>query len=398
MRKILDTAERLFIEKGYERTSLQDIITETGLSKGAIYHHFTSKEGIFYSVCDRIGQRNGEALSRVRDNPSLNGLEKLRAMFKASLQPERQAKMFCMMPYLMDNAKFLATELRSIFTEVVPFFVEPIIRQGMADGSIRTEHPKELAEAMIILADGWINPIIQPTTPEEIRACRGSSFQVPPTLAVLNRALQEDRYHAIGVVGTPCKTLAVYKMKANPLPENDNHAGNIGMVFGLFCGWGLDWDGLNALAAKHADPAKVSHMDIPPSKYHSLELREDGETVSVNLDEVTPLVRSGCRYCADMTAEFADLSIGGARSAGGWEVDKGWNQIIVRSEKGEALLKLAQEKGVLEFKEAMEGGLEKLKKASLGKRRTAVKNLRELTGKAEDLGYLNPSRELFQDL
>ena len=170
MRKILDTAERLFIEKGYDRASLQEIIQETGLSKGAIYHHFASKEEILYAVCDRIGRRNGEVQSRVRDDPSLNGLEKIRAMFKASLQPERQAKMFCMMPYLMDNAKFLATELRSIFTEVVPSFVEPIVRQGMADGSIRTEHPKELAEAMIILADGWINPIVQPTTPEEIRA------------------------------------------------------------------------------------------------------------------------------------------------------------------------------------------------------------------------------------
>ena len=170
VRKILDTAERLFIEMGYDRASLQEIIDETGLSKGAIYHHFASKEDIFYAVCDRIGRRNGEVLSRVRDDPSLNGLEKLRAMFKTSLQPERQAKMFCMMPYLMDNAKFLATEMRSIFTEVVPCFVEPIVRQGMADGSIRTEHPKELAEAMIILADGWINPIVQPTTPEEIRA------------------------------------------------------------------------------------------------------------------------------------------------------------------------------------------------------------------------------------
>ena len=170
VRKILDTAERLFIEMGYDRTSLQEIIDETGLSKGAIYHHFASKEDIFYAVCDRIGRRNAEVLSQVRDAPGLNGLEKLRAMFKASLQPERQAKMFCMMPYLMDNAKFLATELRSIFTEVVPCFVEPIVRQGMADGSIRTEHPKELAEAMIILADGWINPIVQPTTPEEIRA------------------------------------------------------------------------------------------------------------------------------------------------------------------------------------------------------------------------------------
>ena len=170
MRKILDTAERLFIEKGYDRASLQEIIQETGLSKGAIYHHFASKEEILYAVCDRIGRRNGEVLAQVRDNPALNGLEKIRAMFKASLQPERQAKMFCMMPYLMDNAKFLVTEMRSIFTEVVPGFVEPVIRQGIADGSIRTEHPKELAEAMMMLSDVWINPITQPTTPEEIRS------------------------------------------------------------------------------------------------------------------------------------------------------------------------------------------------------------------------------------
>lgn len=265
--------------------------------------------------------------------------------------------------------------------------VELALKEGFIDAAALTR------------SQGGLNPEgVLAVTAEEVRACSGSSFQVPPTLAVLNKALKEDRFHNIGVVGTPCKTLAVYKMKANPLPENDNHAGNIGMVFGLFCGWGLDWDGLNALAARHADPVKVSHMDIPPSKYHSLELREDGQTVSVNLDEVTPLVRSGCRYCADMTAEFADLSIGGARSAEGWDVDKGWNQVIVRSEKGRQLLDLAREKGVLEFKEPMEGGLEKLKKASLGKKRTAVANLRQLTGESGGLGYLNPSRELFQDL
>ena len=170
IRKILDTAERLFIEKGYDRASLQDIIDGTGLSKGAIYHHFASKEDILYSVCDRIGRRNEEVLSQVRDDPSLNGLEKLRAMFKVSLQPERQAKMFCMMPYLMDNPKFLTVEMRSIFTEVVPRFVEPVIRQGVADGSISTDHPKELAEAMMLLSDVWINPIVQPTVPEEIVA------------------------------------------------------------------------------------------------------------------------------------------------------------------------------------------------------------------------------------
>ena len=170
IQKILDTAERLFIKKGYDHTSLQDIIESTGLSKGGIYHHFTSKEDIFYSVCDRIGQRNGEVLSQVRDDPALSGLDKLRTIFKVSLHPDRQAKMFCMMPYLLDNERFLASEMRSIFMEVAPCFIEPIIRQGIADGSIQTDAPKELAEAMMLLSDIWINPIVQPSTPEEIRA------------------------------------------------------------------------------------------------------------------------------------------------------------------------------------------------------------------------------------
>ena len=261
------------------------------------------------------------------------------------------------------------------------------LEEGFIDGAVLARSQGGLAPEGVLAE-----------TPEEVRACGGSSFQIPPTLAVLNRALQENRLRHIGVVGTPCTTLAVYKMRANPLPENDNHAENIGMVFGLFCGWGLDWEGLSALAAGHAGGAPVRHMDIPPSKYHALELRTDRETVSVNLDQVTPLIRSGCRYCTDMTAEFADLSVGGARSGDGWEVDKGWNQVIVRSEKGQRLMDLAREKGVLEFKEVPETGLDKLKGASLGKKRTGVRNLRALTGTAEDLGYLNPSKALFQDL
>ena len=52
---ILDVAFRLFMEKGYEHTSIQDIIDHLGgLSKGAIYHHFKSKEDILFAVTDRM--------------------------------------------------------------------------------------------------------------------------------------------------------------------------------------------------------------------------------------------------------------------------------------------------------------------------------------------------------
>ena len=53
VRKILDVSLRLFQEKGYEATTIQDIVDALGMSKGAIYHHFNSKEAIL----DRISEQ-----------------------------------------------------------------------------------------------------------------------------------------------------------------------------------------------------------------------------------------------------------------------------------------------------------------------------------------------------
>ena len=231
------------------------------------------------------------------------------------------------------------------------------LREGMIDAAVLTR------------SRGGLDPQgVLAVTEEQVRACGGSSFQIPATLEVLNRALSEGQYRHIGVVGTPCKTLAVYKMKAQPFPEHDNHADRISLVIGLFCGWGLDWEGMQALVARHADPAGVSHIDIPPSKYHCMQV----DDVRVELDEVYPIVRESCRYCGDMTAEFSDLSVGGARSADGWEVDRGWNQVIARTERGEQLIKLALKQGVLEQKPVPEGNLERLVRAAEGKRSKAL--------------------------
>ena len=216
----------------------------------------------------------------------------------------------------------------------VTALAELALREGFIDAAVMTK------------ADGGLSPEgVLANTAEEIRECRGSSFQIPAALSVLNTALKDGRYKKIGVVGTPCKTLAVYKMMAKPIPERDNNADHIGIVFGLFCGWGLDWNGLEKLIGRYAGAKDVRHIDIPPSKYHCMKLEGNDGSSEIDLDEVTPLVRKSCRYCIDMTAEFSDISIGGARSAEGWDIDKGWNQIIVRSEKGAMLLELARKKG-----------------------------------------------------
>ena len=56
--RILTEAARLFLQKGFEKTSMQDIMDATGLSKGAIYHHFASKEDILLRIGERMGEEN----------------------------------------------------------------------------------------------------------------------------------------------------------------------------------------------------------------------------------------------------------------------------------------------------------------------------------------------------
>ena len=78
---ILETATRLFVQKGYERTSIQDIIDNLGgLSKGAIYHHFKSKEEIFIAVMNKMTEESNKKLFEIRNDPDLTGKEKLKKL------------------------------------------------------------------------------------------------------------------------------------------------------------------------------------------------------------------------------------------------------------------------------------------------------------------------------
>lgn len=163
VKRILEAAALLFTKKGYDNTSLQDIINETHLSKGAIYHHFTSKEDIFSRICEDISIENGAALGKIRDDINLNGAEKLREIFRAAVMHQNQRRMLGMVPYLLDNPKFLAVQIKSIYQQSVPYYMKPILEEGIKDGSIKAHNPKELAEAIMTLSDIWLHPLLRAT-------------------------------------------------------------------------------------------------------------------------------------------------------------------------------------------------------------------------------------------
>lgn len=260
--------------------------------------------------------------------------------------------------------------------------VTALMTLALSEGLIDTA---VLAEA----AENFLPRGVAVTEPTAVSRQAGSRFVVSPTVAEFNR-VAAGTSAAIGVVATPCQALALAKMRLKPIPEKDNQIDKLKLVIGLFCGWALSWSRLSTLLKAKVDPSAVKGMDIPPSKYHTLELYTGEGTIEVPLDEVTPCVRPGCHYCADMTAEYADISVGSARLAEGWEVARGWNQVVVRSDAGRRLMELAVERGVLEFLDVPEGNLERLKKASQGKKRTAIRNLTARSGSSDDLLYLDP--------
>ncbi len=168
--KILDAAERLFAEKGYAHTTLQDVIDATGLSKGAVYHHFKSKEELAAKVGGRFGAQITAELAHIRDDTAMSGLQKLQAVFAVSLLPQRQQLIQRTLPCLWDDPQFLSIELHDLLEKTVPTYIVPMIRQGTQDGSIQTSDPDALAEAVFLLADLWLNPQTRPTTPTQLRA------------------------------------------------------------------------------------------------------------------------------------------------------------------------------------------------------------------------------------
>ena len=165
---ILGVAFRLFMEKGYEHTSIQDIINNLGgLSKGAIYHHFKSKEDILVAVIDRMTAESNQMLAVIRDRSDLSGKEKLKTIFKESISRSVQNDIFTVAPDFHDNPKLLFSLLHDTIDNAAPNYILPIIRQGISDGSIKTDYPEQLAELILLAANAWLNPMIFDSTEEE---------------------------------------------------------------------------------------------------------------------------------------------------------------------------------------------------------------------------------------
>ena len=219
--------------------------------------------------------------------------------------------------------------------------------------------------------------------------CSGTSYEPCPTLQTLNQ-LPDDSNENLGIVSLPCHAEAIAKMKTYST-RNRVSIENVKLVIGLFCGWTLA-EGFHRFMQQGFDLSNVVKFDIPHHPGHTFDaFYEDGGKKEIELENIRNFINPACAFCWDMTAEFADVSVGSGRAK-----YRGWNTLIVRTEAGAEIVALAKEKGLLETQPLPEENVVNLKRASLNKKKRAVRELRvKYDGQ---LGYLGLSQAIAQDL
>ena len=166
--RILDTAQRLFLEKGYEQTTIQDITDNLeGLTKGAIYHHFKSKEEIIDAVSDRMFFSNNP-FEAVRERKDLNGLQKLREAIRLNQSDQERTNLTIQSIPVCKNPRLLMEMINSNRKILTPYYQE-LLEEGNRDGSIHTEYAKEIAELMPLLTSLWMLPSVFPGSKKDMK-------------------------------------------------------------------------------------------------------------------------------------------------------------------------------------------------------------------------------------
>lgn len=164
--RILDTATRLFLEKGWEETTIQDIIDELGdLTRGAFYHHFKSKDEIIDAVTTQMFNKV-HIFETVKEEKGLNGFEKLKRILQLSIINQEQLQFAKSLPSVFCSHIFVSKQLRDCVNSIAPQ-LQCFFEEGLKDGSVIVKYPKQAAETFLMLSTLWLSPILFPVPKEE---------------------------------------------------------------------------------------------------------------------------------------------------------------------------------------------------------------------------------------
>ncbi|QDQ06040.1 TetR/AcrR family transcriptional regulator [Bacillus sp. BD59S] len=167
-KEILETAERLFVTKGYTKTTVNDILKEIGIAKGTFYHYFKSKEEVMDEIIMRIIKEDVAKAKVIVSNPNIPVLEKLfRVLMEQSPKSGDVKDKMIEQFHQPNNAEMHQKSIVQSIIHLSPVLAE-ILEQGIDEGVFSTPYPQETIELLLSSAQVIFDEGLFQWKPEEM--------------------------------------------------------------------------------------------------------------------------------------------------------------------------------------------------------------------------------------
>ncbi len=156
--QILEAASNVFARLGLQKTRMDDIVSESGLSKGALYWYFKSKDDIIVAILERFLERELEVLSAL---PEAEGSaeDRLRKFSELIVADLRNLKYFQTIAYEFYAMALRKKSIRALFKVYLKKYLNimvPIAEQGIRNGEFKEMDPSDIAVSMGAIVEGTI--------------------------------------------------------------------------------------------------------------------------------------------------------------------------------------------------------------------------------------------------
>ena len=207
----------------------------------------------------------------------------------------------------------------------------------------------------------------------ELLGCTGSRYS-PAAPCEKLEWIQESKNPCV-FIGKPCDVVALRKSQAiNPLLDE-----KVGLAISIFCAGTPATEGtyriLNSLGIKPEQTEEIRYRGCGWPGATTVKIKGDkGQTYQMSYEESWGKILSHfgqyrCRICPDSTGEFADISCGDPWYRELKEDEQGWSLVVVRTERGRAILREAMITGYVNLKRVEPNTIPRSQKALLTRRR-----------------------------
>ncbi|MBI4856265.1 MAG: TetR/AcrR family transcriptional regulator [Acetobacterium woodii] len=149
-REILLVARELFVKKGYDHTSVNDILKIVDIAKGTFYYYFSSKEEVLAAIILDIVDEGAKRAERILKDKSIPLMNRIMMAIMAQAPEFEGSDEIKEEMHKVENAKLEQLYTKAMLQRMTPLLAEPV-REGLEQDVFHTDYPTESIESILLL-------------------------------------------------------------------------------------------------------------------------------------------------------------------------------------------------------------------------------------------------------